>query len=70
MQLILEANNIPVSTAHFGAVLEEFNLCQNYGKHAGVKGLILTDSPGIRSQMSGRFQLLCVTVEDKFAQVI
>ena len=52
MQLILEANNISVSTAHFGAFLEEFNLCKNNGKHAGVKGL--------RSHTNCHFQLISI----------
>ena len=41
MQLILEANNIPVSTAHFGAFLrfwKNFNLCQNYVNTQESKG--------------------------------
>ena len=42
MQLILEANDIYLSTAHFiklNRSREKVNLCENYGNTTGVKGL-------------------------------
>ena len=42
MQLILEANDIYLSTAHFiqfKPLWEKVNLCENYGNTTGVKGL-------------------------------
>ena len=39
MQLILEANDIYLSTAHFKTLQEKVNLCKNYGNTTGVKGL-------------------------------
>ena len=47
MQLVLEANNIPVSAAHFGAFLrfwKNFNLCQNYVNTQESKGYKADDS--------------------------
>ena len=39
MQLILEANDIYLPTAHFEPLQEKVNLCENYGNTTGVKGL-------------------------------